>query len=118
MSETVSWLLELAVKPGQLESFRTLMEEMVESTKEESGTLAYEWFVDDAGQAVHIYERYTDSGAALVHGETFGQRFAERFLACADPTNLSIYGTPSEELKAGLAGFSPSYLGPFGGFAQ
>jgi hypothetical protein len=29
MNDHVAWILEVAVKPGQMESFRTLMEDMV-----------------------------------------------------------------------------------------
>jgi hypothetical protein len=32
-SRQVSWLLALAVKPGELDNFRALMKEMVESTR-------------------------------------------------------------------------------------
>jgi len=41
MDEEVSWLLEVNIKPGELENFRSLMKEMVASTPGESGTLAY-----------------------------------------------------------------------------
>jgi quinol monooxygenase YgiN len=53
MREEVSWLIELAVRPGRLDSFRALMHEMVQSTRSESGALSYEWFVNDDGSAVH-----------------------------------------------------------------
>ena len=43
MSNNVYWLLELNIKPGQMGNFKTLVDEMVSSTKEESGTLNYEW---------------------------------------------------------------------------
>ena len=56
MDGEVSWVVELAVKPGQLESFRALMEEMVAWTRQDPGALAYQWFVTDDGTAVHIYE--------------------------------------------------------------
>ncbi len=118
MENVVSWILRLNVKPGQLETFRSLMEEMVESTRAEPGTLAYEWFVDGAGEAVHIYERYADSAAVLAHGATFGEKFAERFMGSVDPTGFDIYGAPSDDVKAAFADFSPSYLGVFGGFAR
>ena len=118
MANTVSWVIQLAVKPGQLEAFTALMEEMVESTRAEPGTLAYEWFIGDAGEVVHIYERYADSAAVLAHGATFGEKFAERFMAGVDPTGFDIYGTPSDEVKDALSDFSPAYLGVFGGFAR
>lgn len=118
MSEHVSWLLELAVKPGQLDAFEALMHEMVESTRAEPGTLSYEWSISDAGDVCHVYERYADSAAALAHMGTFGGSFAGRFLAAATPTRLTVYGTPSDEVRKGLGGFGPMFLAPFGGFAR
>ena len=44
MGEQISWRVELAVKPGELENFQALTGEMVEATREEPGTLSYERF--------------------------------------------------------------------------
>ena len=51
----VSWLVELAIKPGQLDNFRALTGEMVESTRGEPGALSYERFVSDDGKVVQAY---------------------------------------------------------------
>lgn len=118
MSENVSWLLELAVKPGELDTFRALMHEMVESTQAEPGTLSYEWSISDAGDVCHLYERYADPAATLAHMGSFGANFAGRFLAAATPTRLTVYGAPSDEVKKGLSGFGPVFMAPFGGFAR
>lgn len=118
MSETVSYNLRLTIGNGQLERFRALMDEMVGSTKAEPGTLCYEWFLGADGTTCHINERYADSAAFLAHMATFGPRFAERFLACATPTSLSVYGDPSPEARAAFDSFGAVYLAPFGGFAR
>ena len=47
MSDNVSWAVELSVKPGQLDNFKELVEEMVQSTRNEPNTLAYEWFLGE-----------------------------------------------------------------------
>src|SRR5215217_6318112 len=56
MNGQVSWVFEVAVKPGKIDALRTLMEEMVESTRAEPGALVYEWFVSDDGGVVLLYE--------------------------------------------------------------
>lgn len=94
------------------------MKEMVESTRAEDGAEAYEWFISADGGTCHIYERYADSGAAMVHLGTFGSRFAERFLACVEPTGFYVYGAPSDEVRSVLDGFGAVYLAEFGGFAR
>jgi quinol monooxygenase YgiN len=118
MDAQVSWLLEVAVKPGQLEPFRALMEEMVASTRAESGALGYEWFIGDDGSVVHLAERYADSAAILAHLATFGETFAGRFLASVEPTRFTVMGSPSDEVRAALSGLGPTYLQPFGGFVR
>ncbi len=42
MSEVVSWVLHLNVREGHLGSLKTLMVEMIESTRNEKGAQAYE----------------------------------------------------------------------------
>ena len=116
MASTVSWVVEVKLKPGKLDGFKSLMEEMVESTKGESGTLAYEWFIDEAGENVHIYERYADSAAVQVHGESFGSKFAERFMDAVDISAFNIYGEPSDDVRAAYAEMGASFFGTFGGF--
>ncbi len=111
----VSWNLQLAVREGQLETFRELMREMIEATAQEKGVRAYRWHLSEDGTACHIHERYADSEATMVHLGTFGSRFAERFLACAEPTAFFVHGAPGPEVRAVLDGFGAQYLSWFGG---
>ena len=118
MSDVVSWDLRLTVKEGELENFRALMEEMVEHTKTEEGTLVYEGFVSDDGGAVHIYERYADSSAAMIHVGGFGEKFAERFFAAVDPAGFDVYGNSDAAVREALGGMGANFMTPFGGFAR
>lgn len=118
MSDIVSWDLQLAVRDGRLEDLRALVKEMVASTRAEEGTEIFEWYLSADGKACHIYERYADSAAALVHLGTFGSTFAERFLACLEPTAFNVYGNPSAEVRGVLDGFGAAYLGWLDGFAR
>ena len=63
----VSWFVELGVRPGRLDEFETLTGEMVTSTQGESGVLAYQRFISDDRQTVHVHERYENSDAAMAH---------------------------------------------------
>jgi quinol monooxygenase YgiN len=118
MNGQVSWIFEVAVRPGKIDAFRTLMEEMVESTRAEPGALVYEWFVSDDGAVVLLYERYADSAAVLTHSEAFQAKFAERFLDLVDPTKFTVLGTLSDEAKAALSRPGRVFLEPFGGFVR
>ena len=118
MDDRVSWVIELAVKPGELESFKALMEEMVAGTSAEPATLGYEWFISDDGGTVHIYEKYADSEAMVAHVNGFMGKWAERFLAAVDVTRFVVYGSPDAAAKEMLDGFGAVYLGPWGGFSR
>jgi quinol monooxygenase YgiN len=117
MSGEISWQVELAVKPGQLDNFRALTHEMVESTKSEQGVLVYERFVSDDGNVVHLYERYAGSGAAMAHLLAFAKNYGKRFLDMVDRKRFTVFGTPSNELRGILDKFGATYYAPFDGFS-
>jgi quinol monooxygenase YgiN len=118
MSDQISWWVELAIKPGQLENFQTLTHEMVEATRRERGVLSYQRFISDDGRIVHAFERYADSIAAVEHLRTFERSFSIRFLQMVDRIRFTVFGDPDEELKSLLDSFGATYAKPFGGFAQ
>jgi quinol monooxygenase YgiN len=115
MDGNVAWMLELRVQ----KNFGPLMAEMVAATKaNEPGTLAYEWSTNPDGTVCHLYERYADSAAAMIHIGTFGEKFAARFLDALQPIRLVVYGTPNAEVRAALAGFGAVHMEPAGGFSR
>jgi quinol monooxygenase YgiN len=116
MTNEISWRVQLAVKPGQLDNFRELTAEMVETTRKETGVLSYERFVTGDGRFVHVYERYADSAAALAHLRKFGKAFGERFNGMVDRVQFAVYDIPSDGLKDVLDGFEATYLKRFGDF--
>ncbi len=119
MSDNVHWVLEIEIKQGELDNFKALMIEMVEATRaNEPGTMNYEWFISDDAGSCHIYERYADSAATMIHLESFGQNFAERFMAAVTPTGLVVYGDPNDEVRAALSAFGPVHMAQIGGFAR
>ena len=114
MGGQVSWHVELAVKPGELENFRALTREMVEVARSEPGVLIYERFAGQDGKVVHVYERYSDSAAALAHLLEFQQRFGERFSGMVDRKRFTVFGAADDELRRLLDGFGATiYLDPF-----
>ena len=114
MSDQISWPVELAVKLGQIDNFRALTTEMVESTGQVAGVLNYERFVSADGNFVHVYERYTDSAAAVAHLQSFTKNFSVRFMMMVKRTHFTMFGNPSDELRRLLDQFGATYLTPFG----
>ncbi len=78
MSEAISWSIEASIKPGQLDDFNALAEELVQSTQSGPNALAYEWFLSEDEGTCHIYERYSNSAAALNHMAGCGSVFMGR----------------------------------------
>jgi quinol monooxygenase YgiN len=116
MSSEVFWLYEVAVRPGRGDALLDLMAELVLSARAESGTLTYQWAIDEDGTIAHIYERYADSPSTLAHLAVFRERFAHRFLDAVDPTRLILYSAPGDEIKQALAALQPVFMSPLAGF--
>lgn len=118
MAGAISWQVELVITPGEHENFRALTRAMVEFAKCEHGVLVYERFVSPDGKAVHVYERYADSAAAVRHLQAFGSMYGERFATMVERRRFTVCGTPSDELRGMLDRFGATYLEPFDGFSQ
>jgi quinol monooxygenase YgiN len=119
MNTHVCWMLEMQIREGRDEEFRALMAEMAAATEaNEPGTLDYEWSLSADGRQCHLWERYADSAAAMVHAATFGSRYAARFFDVLAPARLVLYGSPSAEIRAALASFNPVVMEPAAGFSR
>ncbi len=118
MSENVFWVITMRIKPGELENFRGVMNDLVDATRtNESNAIHYEWFISDDETQCHIYERYADSAAVMMHVKNFGH-FAERFMAAVEVTGMTVYGNPNDEVTEAAKGFGAVFMAPFGGFAR
>ena len=118
MEGHVSWVVQYAVKEGALDTLKGLMEEMVEGTSAEPGTLAYEWYISEDGTTVHLFEKYASSEDAIVHAKGFLEKWATRLMASVDPKRIVVYGDPSPAAREILDGWGATYLGPWGGFSR
>jgi quinol monooxygenase YgiN len=119
MTKNVYWMLELSVNDGKLDELEALMEEMSKATEaDEPGALAYEWWLSDDDKTLHLYERYADSAATMVHLGNFVSKFAQRFMGVVTPTGFTVYGDASDEVKGALADFGPTYMKQAAGFAR
>ena len=118
-NDHVFWILEADIKAGQLDKLKALMREMVEGTRrDEPRALNYEWFIADDGKSLHLYERYADADAVMVHRENFAQKYSERFFACLTITKMTLYGKLNSEIRAAFAPSNPVYMSMADGFAR
>lgn len=119
MSEQVSWMLDLMVNAAKEAELRNLMAEMTTATEsEEPGALDYEWHFSEDGTRLHLFERYADSDATMVHLGNFGAKYMQRFMGCLTPASMVVYGSPSDAVRGALAGLNPVYMERSAGFRR
>ena len=93
----------LKIHPGKLDEFKAVAERCIKTVKEkDTGTLQYDWFLNDANSECHVIERYKDSNAVLEHMGNLGDTLGE-LLAVVD-LSLNLYGNPSDQLRSALDG--------------
>ena len=95
-----------------------MMNELIESAHLEAGTLNYEWNISDDKTRCHVYERYANSEAAMIHSRTFEEKFADKVLSIVDVANFTVYGNPNDEVKETLSEFGAVFMPAIGGFAK
>ena len=69
---SVYWVIETTLQPGQLESWKALMGDMIEATRaNEPGAVNYEWTISDDEKTCHLFDRYATSAdpRGVVPGE-------------------------------------------------
>ena len=115
----VSWIIEASVKPENLDSISSLMNEMSHDFMEnERQTLNFEWSIDSTKTLLHLHERYEDSATALGHVKSFRSKYGDRFVSLISPLRVVVYGHPSEPLSKELQPLRPVVLNCLGGFTR
>jgi hypothetical protein len=117
MNPEISWVFEVTVNPESLDEFKALVARVsVEDEAAEPDSLNLECFAD--GYDVHFYERFRDSPSAVFHLQRLMEHYAGPLLSLCALTQMTVYGEPSDELRAALAGFSPRYLSVVAGYTR
>ena len=119
MSDHVYWIIEAKVLEGKLDELKSLMAEMSEATKKnEPKALNYEWSLSANEQVCHIFERYADNDATMVHMGNFAAKFAKRFMGTLKPNRCILYGNPDERVQKALLPLGAHLMKPAAGFSR
>ena len=119
MSDHVYWIIEADVVDGKLGELKSLMVEMSDATKaDEPGALNYEWSLSEDEKRCHIFERYADNAATMVHMGNFGSKFAKRFMGVLKPTRTVLYGNPDDKVKKAMAPLGSVVMTSAAGFSR
>ncbi|KAF0174035.1 MAG: hypothetical protein FD162_1270 [Rhodobacteraceae bacterium] len=118
MPKDIYWVCVFQIDPTDLDAFKAVVRPLVEMTRQEAGSLAYEYNVSPDKSSIHIIEHYQDSAAVVHHvRQTFSQ-FAEAFTALASVKSFVVYGNPDPEARKILDGFGAVYFNRFDGFTK
>jgi quinol monooxygenase YgiN len=120
-SEEVYWLVGFHVPQSEMDKFTATVRKMVARTTREPGTLEYQYSVGPDGTTVDIFERYTNSAAAIAHVTGMGATpMWKDFMGAATPIRgrFMVYGAASPELRTVLEGFYPVYFSTIDGFTK
>ena len=106
-----------SIHSGKHDEFIELADECIRIVEEQdTGTLQYDWFFNDAGDECIVRETYSDSDAVLEHISHVGEQLGE-LLEISD-LDLKVFGDPSAELVEASAGLSPHVYGFYNGSGQ
>lgn len=114
MQGQIYTIYHLTINPNEFDDFEVLAIKLVEGSRQETGTLTYEWLVNADRTKAHIMERYRMSGL-LPHVEQTFAPYAEEFLSLAEIDSLYVDGDPTPEIRAKLDTFGAIYLSPVTG---
>ncbi|WP_170334199.1 antibiotic biosynthesis monooxygenase [Ruegeria arenilitoris] len=116
-SDDVHWSIVMSINEGMEDNVVPLLTRMSDATMtNEPDALIYEYM--RSGDAVHIYERYANNAAAMVHMGNFGSNFADDFFATFTVESIAVYGPAEDDLKEVFADAPAVYLEKIAGFAR
>jgi quinol monooxygenase YgiN len=101
-----------AIHKGQLEDFKALAAGCIRMVREkDSGTLQYDWFLNEAQTECVVRETYRDSEAVLEHIANLGASLGAILSVC--DWTFEVCGSPSPELVKATTGLSLKLYTPF-----
>ena len=99
------------INDGMLSDFKAVAARCLESVNtKDTGTLQYDWFLNEEGSECVVREHYRDSDAVFEHITNLGDTLGE-LLATADMA-LELYGTPNEALAGALGEMGAKVYAP------
>jgi quinol monooxygenase YgiN len=110
LEQVVRLAVDLTIKEGELEAFKTLAVAMTEGSGREPGTIGYEWFFGGDGRRCRLLETYQDGEAVLAHftGPVVRDLLPQLVPLCT-LDRFEIYGDPGPEATRMATGFGAQF---------
>lgn len=118
-AKPVWFLVEVAIKPGALSAYETLVRQMAQLTLREQGALVYEFFLSPDKTKCRVVEQYADGAAVLAHmtGPVI-QTLVPKALEHASLERFSVFGDPGPEAAAILKSLAADIYDHWAGFTR
>jgi quinol monooxygenase YgiN len=97
------------VASDQVENFKELVKKIIAAVAEEPGTLVFEYSVQPDGKTFDLLEIYPNSDAFMAHVKHMRALFGQEVGKIRKPGKITVFGSPSAEMKEVLAGRNPVY---------
>ena len=95
-----------------LDRFREMAAAMVAVSRDEPGTVVYDWYLDEAAKLGTLYEAYASSEALTAHGR--GAVFSElapRYADCVRVANVDVFGAAEGMPRRDVLGAPTTWWG-------
>ena len=103
-------IVKAKITTEDLGTFQTQVNKMKEATKDESGTLIYDFFINEEKREVLIVEKYADGEAFMAHIKRFIQpEYIPTILTMQEITSVEMPGNITKEMEQFFAESGWSY---------
>ena len=95
-----------------VDRFREMADAMVTVSREEPGTVVYDWYLDENGRAATLYEAYASQEALKMHssGPVFTE-LAPKYLDAMRVAGVDVYGEAAGLPRRDVLGASTTWWG-------
>ena len=100
MGREVYNIVKAKITTNDLKAYKAQANKMKEATKDEPGTLIYDFFINEEKREALIVEKYTDGEAFMVHMEKFTQqKYIPTLLTMQELTVVEMPGMVTREME-------------------
>ena len=118
--EQIIFLLDLNIIEGQSNKVDDLIKRLVSNVEAtEPDTLVYNYYSNEDGSAIFLYEVYKNHAAAEFHVDQFLQSdFMPEFVATFEIESFEVLGTTTEQLRQKMIDFTDDHRFIMKGFKR
>ena len=118
MTNEIQYTLEWTIKPGGLDAFKELANNVIQLVHENEPEMkGYQWYFNDDESKCYTAEWQTSSESLMVHLQNVGEILPE-LLGHADITRFEVFGNPNSQAREAVKGLGAVVHGYFNGFTR